>query len=55
MLDAVGDELHTLEAFARAAMGKEEFLIPHEEMVHGAAVTEAIIKSAETHRVQKVR
>ena len=45
----------TLEAFARAAMGKEQFLIPHEEMVHGAAVTEAIIKSAETHRVQKVR
>jgi predicted dehydrogenase len=45
----------TLEAFARAAMGKEQFLIPLEEMVHGASVTEAIIRSAETHRVQKVR
>ncbi len=45
----------TLEAFARACEGKEKFLIPVEEMVHGAAVTEAIIRSAETHRVQKVR
>jgi len=45
----------TLEAFARAAAGKETFLIPVDEMVHGAAVTEAIIKSAETHRVQKVK
>jgi predicted dehydrogenase len=45
----------TLEAFARAAAGKEKFLIPVDEMVHGAAVTEAIIKSAETHRVQKVQ
>ena len=45
----------TLEAFARAAAGKEKFLIPVDEMVHGAAVTEAIIKSAETHRVQRVK
>jgi predicted dehydrogenase len=44
----------TLEAFARAAQGKERFLIPVEEMVHGAAVTEAIIKSAQTHSVEKV-
>jgi predicted dehydrogenase len=44
----------TLEAFARAAAGKEEFLIPLEEMVHGASVTEAIIRSAETHQVQQV-
>lgn len=44
----------TLEAFARAAEGKEEFLIPLEEMVHGAAVTEAIVRSAETHQVVKV-
>lgn len=44
----------TLEAFARSAAGKEEFLIPHEEMVHGASVTEAIIRSAATHQVQKV-
>jgi predicted dehydrogenase len=44
----------TLEAFARAAQGREKFLIPVEEMVHGAAVTEAIIKSAQTHQVEKV-
>jgi predicted dehydrogenase len=45
----------TLESFARAAEGKEKFLIPVEEMVHGAAVTEAIIRSAETHVPEKVR
>ena len=45
----------TLEAFARACAGKEKFLIPLEEMVHGAAVTEAIIRSAETHMPEKVR
>ena len=45
----------TLEAFARAAQGKEKFLIPTEEMVHGAAVTEAIIRSADTHLPEKVR
>jgi hypothetical protein len=45
----------TLEAFARAAEGKEKFLIPVEEMVHGAAVTEAIVRSAETHVPEKVR
>ena len=44
-----------MEAFARAATGEEKFLIPLEEMVHGAAVTEAIIRSAETHQVEKVR
>jgi predicted dehydrogenase len=44
----------TLEAFARAAAGKEQFLIPLDEMVHGASVTEAIIRSAETHRVEQV-
>ena len=45
----------TLEAFARAAQGKEKFLIPTEEMVHGAAVTEAIIRSADTHLPEKVK
>ena len=44
----------TLEAFARACAGKEEFLIPLEEMVHGASVTEAIIRSAKTHKPEKV-
>jgi predicted dehydrogenase len=45
----------TLEAFGRAAAGKEKFLIPVDEMVHGAAVTEAIIRSAQTHIPEKVR
>src|SRR5690606_31377135 len=44
----------TLEAFARAALGKEKFLIPLEEMVHGAAVTEAIVRSAGSHLPEKV-
>ena len=44
----------TLEAFARAAAGKEAFMIPTEEMIHGAAVTEAIIRSSETHLPEKV-
>ena len=44
----------TLEAFADAATGKQPFLIPVEEMIHGAAVTEAIVKSAAAHQVIKV-
>jgi predicted dehydrogenase len=35
-----------LEAFAEAAQGGPPYLIPAEEMVHGAAVTEAIVRSA---------
>ncbi|HVY66014.1 MAG TPA: Gfo/Idh/MocA family oxidoreductase [Gammaproteobacteria bacterium] len=53
--DALDVTRATLEAFARAAQGKEKFLIPTEEMVHGAAVTEAIIRSAETHLPEKVK
>ena len=44
----------TLEGFAAAASGGEPFLIPTSEMIHGAAVTEAIIRSAGSHRVEKV-
>ena len=44
----------TLEAFARACSGREKFLIPTSEMIHGAAVTEAIIKSAAAHQIVKV-
>jgi predicted dehydrogenase len=43
-----------LEAFARAASGGPEFAIPHEEMIHGAAVTEAIIRSAASGCVEGV-
>lgn len=43
-----------LEAFARAADGGPEFPITLDEMVHGAAVTEAIVRSADTHLPEKV-
>jgi predicted dehydrogenase len=43
-----------LESFAVAAQGKGKFLIPVEEMVHGASATEAIIRSAGTHKPEKV-
>jgi predicted dehydrogenase len=44
----------TLEDFADAASGGKPFMIPHAEMIHGAAVTEAIVKSAASHRVEQV-
>lgn len=44
----------SLEAFARAAAGGEPYPISLEEMVHGAAVTEAIVRSAESGQVEKV-
>jgi predicted dehydrogenase len=44
-----------LESFALAAEGVEPFPIPIEEMVHGAAVTEAVVKSAGSHQVEKVK
>ena len=43
-----------LEAFATAAAGGTPFLIPTSEMVHGAAVTEAVVKSAASGRAEKV-
>jgi predicted dehydrogenase len=43
-----------LEAFAVAADGGAAFPIPVEEMVHGAAVTEAIVRSAATGAVERV-
>src|SRR5688572_28876575 len=36
-----------IEAFAIAAQGGEPYPIPTEQMIHGAAVTEAIVRSAE--------
>ena len=44
----------TLEAFAIAADGGAPFIIPHSEMVHGAAVTEAIVRSAASGQTEKV-
>jgi predicted dehydrogenase len=44
----------SLEAFARAAEGGPAYLIPVEQMIHGAAVTEAIVRSASTGKVENV-
>jgi predicted dehydrogenase len=43
-----------LDAFATAAAGGTPFLIPTSEMVHGAAVTEAVVKSAASGKSEKV-
>jgi predicted dehydrogenase len=43
-----------LEAFATAASGGTPYLIPTREMVHGAAVTEAVVKSAASGHVERV-
>ena len=43
-----------LEAFARAALGGAAYPIPLDEMVHGAAVTEAIVRSAGSRQVERV-
>ena len=45
----------TLEDFADAAADVKPFMIPLDEMVHGAAVTEAIVRSAAEHQVVKVQ
>jgi len=43
-----------LDAFARAAEGGPAFPIPVEQMVHGVAVTEAIVRSASSGKVEEV-
>jgi predicted dehydrogenase len=43
-----------LEAFAIAAAGGPEYPITLEEMVHGAAVTEAVVRSAASGDVERV-
>jgi len=43
-----------LEAFAQAANGGPIFPIPIEQMIHGAAVTEAVIRSAASGTVERV-
>jgi predicted dehydrogenase len=44
----------TLEAFAKAATGGPVFPIPVEQMIHGAAVTEAVVRSAASGKVETV-
>jgi len=43
-----------LEAFAKAATGGPAYPIPLEQMIHGASVTEAIIRSAASMQVERV-
>ena len=43
-----------LESFARAAEGGPAYPISFEQMIHGAAVTEAIVKSAASGKVESV-
>ena len=43
-----------LDAFAVSAQGGDPFMIPTTEIVHGAAVTEAIVKSADSGQPEKV-
>ena len=43
-----------LEAFAQAANGGPTFPIPTEQMIHGAAVTEAVIRSAASGGVEYI-
>jgi predicted dehydrogenase len=43
-----------LEAFARAASGGPSFPISTEDMIQGAAVTEAVVRSATSGRVERV-
>lgn len=44
----------TLEAFAQAAAGGPAFPISTRDMIHGVAVTEAIVRSAGSGQVEKV-
>ncbi len=44
----------SLEAFADAATGGAPYPIPVDQMVHGAAVTEAVVRSAASGQVEKV-
>jgi predicted dehydrogenase len=43
-----------LEAFAKAAEGGEAYPIPYDQMIHGAAVTDAIVRSAASNKVERV-
>jgi len=43
-----------LEAFARAASGGAAYPIPADEMIHGVAVTEAVVRAAASGKVEQV-
>jgi predicted dehydrogenase len=44
----------SLEAFAAAARGGPAYPIPIEQMIHGAAVTEAVVQSAASGKSENV-
>jgi predicted dehydrogenase len=44
----------SLEAFAQAANGGPAYPIPADEMIHGVAVTEAVVRSAASGKVENV-
>jgi len=44
-----------LEAFAKAAEGGPAYPIPYDQMIHGVAVTEAIIRSAASEKVEHIK
>ena len=44
----------SLEAFAKAASGGPAYPIPVAEMIHGASVTEAVVRSAASGKTEKV-
>jgi predicted dehydrogenase len=44
-----------LETFAKAATGGPAYPIPYDQMIHGVAVTEAIIHSASSGKVERVQ
>jgi predicted dehydrogenase len=44
----------TFEAFARAIEGGAPFPIPPEQIIHGASVSEAVIRSAASGQVEKI-
>ena len=44
----------TLEAFGTAAAGGPAFPIPVSEMIHGASVTEAVVRSAASGKTENV-
>jgi hypothetical protein len=44
-----------LEAFAKAAEGGPAYPLPYDQAIHGVAVTEAIIRSAASQKIEHVK
>jgi predicted dehydrogenase len=52
--DAIDLPRASLEAFAKAVQGGPAYPVSLDQMVHGVAVTEAIIKSSRSHNIEKI-